>query len=436
MLGNPGALRGMLPFMEKQWHSHGDIFTVHVGSFRMLVVASPELIQQVLVSKRQNYIKAKSYDTIRGITGDSLLTLNAEPWKERRALAQPAFHRQALARLTEIMVETGDDYFRDLAQRVGAAGRELDVRPEMVRLTLDVVINTLFGRGTLEHGRISYTALGSALELVSTSANGVQLPEWLPTPHNFKLRRTLAALDDNVYQIIRVARARQDQATLLGMLLAERDEHGAALSDKALRDELITLVLAGHETTALTLSWFFVLLEKHPQLLMRMRAEVESVLRGREPTFDDVPKLVFVRQVVDEVLRLRPPVPMVARDAVSDDELAGFHVSAGTPVIPFIWGAHRHPAHWDEPLRFNPERFTPAANKARHSGAYVPFSLGPRSCIGNAFALLESVILLAQLIARFEIAIGDCSQVAAVAVGTTRPSKPVRVRLTPRAARI
>jgi len=432
LIGNVGALRGVLPFLEHQWRTYGDIFQVRVGPQRLLVIAGPDLIQQVLVTQRQKYVKGHTYDGIRTIAGDSVLTLNGERWKERRAMEQPAFHRQSLEKLAAIMVETGARFFDGLAQRVGVTGRELDVHPQMVRLTLDVVINTLFGRGTLEGGQISYRALEEALELVSVSANGVQLPAWVPTPHNLKYQRTLRELNTNVYQIIRVARERETEGTLLSMLLAVRDEQGQPLSDRALRDEVITMVLAGHETTALTLTWFFVLLEHHPEVLARLRDEVDQVLAGREPSFADLSKLTYVRQVVDEVLRLRPPAPMVARDAEVEDELGGFDVAPGQSVVPFIWAVHRHPEHWPDPLHFNPERFNPAANKARHQGSYVPFSLGPRSCIGNSFALFEAVILLSQLVSRFDLAIGDCSGVKAVAIGSTRPSRPVRVRLSPR----
>jgi cytochrome P450 len=431
LIGNPGAFVGALPFLERQWRTHGDIFNVRVGNLGMLVFASPDLMQHVLVTHRHNYLKGRTYDGLRALTGDSVLTLNSEPWKERRAMAQPAFHRQSLEKLVAIMAETGARSFDALARRVGA-GHELDIHPEMVRVTLDVVIDTLFGRGTLDSGKISHRAFTEAMEFVSTSANGLQLPAWVPTPHNLKFQRALRELNGHVFRMIGAARERPSDGTLLAMLLEARDEQGQALSDQALRDEVITLVVAGHETTALTLTWFFVLLEHRPAVLARMRDEVDQVLGGREPSFADVPQLVYVRQVVDEVLRLRPPVPMIARDAAAEDELGGFHVAPGQSVVPFIWGVHRHPEYWPDPLRFDPERFTPAATKARHVGSYVPFSLGPRSCIGNSFALFESVILLAQLVSRFEFAIGDCSDIKPVAVGSTRPSKPVRVRLTPR----
>ncbi|MET0285214.1 MAG: cytochrome P450 [Polyangiales bacterium] len=424
LVGNLGVFRGVLQFFEQAWREHGDVFRLRVGGQDLLVIAHPDLLQQVLVSKRHSYVKGRSYDAVRTIAGDSLLTLEGETWRARRTLAQPAFHRQSLEKLTQIMVDTGARYFSGLERRCGTP---LDMHQEMVRLTLDVVVDTLFGRGTIESSQISFDTLNQALELVSLSVSGVQLPAWVPTPHNLKLQRTVRALNDNVFQIIRIARERGEEGTLLSMLLDERDEHGQPLSDQALRDEVITFVLAGHETTALTLTWFFALLEHRPEVLAHMRDEVDQVLGGDAPTFATLPKLVYVRQVVDEVLRLRPPGAMIGRNAIEADELGGYHVAPGQVVTPFIWAAHRHPDFWDQPERFMPERAKP-----RHPAAYLPFSVGPRTCIGNSFALFEAVILLAQLIARFEIEIGDCSDVRPQYMGSVRPSRPVRVKLTPR----
>jgi cytochrome P450 len=432
LIGNVGVLRGLLPFLEDAWREYGDIFRVRLGGQHLLVLANPEQIHRVMVTSRRNYVKGSLHDSIRAVAGDNLVTLEGDAWKQRRTLAQPAFHRQSLEKLTAIMADTGARYFDALARRIGATGCELDMHTEMVRVTLDVVLETLLGSGTLETGKVSHRALSDALDLMSVSANGTQLPAWIPTPHNLKFRRTLRALDENVYQIIRVARAREGDETLLAMLLSTRDEQGQPLTDRELRDEVIALFLAGHETTALTLSWFFVLVAEHPEVLARMRDEAEQVLAGREPTMADLPKLVYTRQVIDEVLRLRPPASMIGRNAADADEIEGFQVEPGQGVLSFVWAAQRHPDHWQEPLRFMPERFTPAANKARHAGSYLPFSLGPRSCIGNSFALFEAQILLAQLVSRFDVRIGDCSDVKPLVLSTTRPSKPVRVHLTPR----
>jgi len=429
------VLRGLLPFLEQQWHEHGDVFRVRLPGTPAVVVVHPDLMQHVLLTRRENFVKGSVLDTLRLVLGDGLVTLEGEAWKERRTLAQPAFHRQSLEKLTAIMVSSGARYFDALAARLGPEGGELDMHPEFVRLTLDVVVRALFGEGTIDLEEISYAALGHALELVSEGANGVRLPDWIPTPYNVKFKRTLGELDRNVYTIIERARAQKGgSASLLSMLLDARDESGRALSDKAVRDEVITLFLAGHETTALTMTWLFCLLDGRPDVIARMREEVTSVLAGRDPSFDDVPKLPYLRQVVDETLRLRPAAPMVGRNVVDDDQLGGYDVSRGDVILPFIWGLHRHPDFWPEAERFDPGRFEGGASKLKHKWSYLPFSGGPRVCIGNAFSLIETVVLLAQLLNRFDVEVLSCAGVRPVAVATVRPSGPVRVRFKPRHA--
>jgi len=433
VLGHPGALRGLLPFMERQQALHGDIFRMRVLRFRAIGLAHPEHMQHVLLGQRANYVKGDTYDSTRNILGDGLLTLDGPAWKGRRALAQPAFHRQALERLAAIMSESGARFFAALSARVTPDGQVLDAHREMVKLTLEVVIASLFGAGTLDSGEVSYQALGDALELLSEGVNGVRLPDWIPTPHNRKFKRTVRELDRNVYQIIEAGRALStSNGSLLSMLLDARDGDGNALPNKAVRDEVITMFVAGHETSALTLTWLFTLLAGRQDVLNRMQEEVERVLGGRDPRFDDLPQLVYVRQVIDETLRLRPAAPMIARNALGDDQLGQYAVRAGEIVLPFFWGLHRHPDYWSAPQRFDPDRFAPEHAKTRHPWCYLPFSGGPRSCIGNMFALTEMTIMLAQLLNRFELAVLPCDDVKPVAIGTTRPSKPVYVKFTPR----
>ncbi|MFT3922191.1 MAG: cytochrome P450 [Myxococcales bacterium] len=346
VVGNLGVFRGLLPFFEQQWAVHGDVFRIRTASMRATVAAHPDDLQRVLLGQRQNYVKGPVYDHLRTLVGDGLVTLEGEAWRARRTLAQPAFHRQSLERLAQIMIDRGARYFDDLSARIGTTSKTLDIHREMVAVTMDVVVNALFGPGTLASGAISYHTMSEALEVLSNGVNGVPLPSWLPTPHNFKFRRTLRELNQNVYDIIRVGRERgADSGTLLSMLLDARDEQGQPLSDQAVRSEVLTLFLAGHETTALTLTWLFALLSEEREVLRRMVEEVDGVLGGRDPGFADVPKLQYVRQVIDETLRLRPPAAIVGRNAVAADELGGYRVEAGEVVLPFIWAAHRHRDH-------------------------------------------------------------------------------------------
>jgi cytochrome P450 len=430
LLGDPAALRGtrnLLAYFEAYWRRYGDVFRVNVMGTSTLVVAHPEALQHVLSTHRQNYVKGKSYDGVRRVLGDGLLTLEGDAWRERRKLAQPAFHRRSLEKLTEYMTASGARYFDDLAARAGGAALEIDANREMVTLTLEVVVSALFGQ-SLEQTDVPYEALSDALVLISRNSNGVVLPAWVPTPNNLRMNRTLAELNRIVFRIIdRARRRRSDDGSLLSMLLAARDEHGNPLSDQAIRDDVLTLFIAGHETTALTLTWLFALLDQAPHVLARMQAEVRDVLGGRDPGFHDVAKLPYLRQVVDETLRLRSPAGFVARNALADDEIRGYPVRAGELVLLFLWGAHRHAEFWTDPEHFDPDRFAPGQDAGRDPWSYVPFSRGPRVCIGNTFSLTETVVLLAQLLNRFELEVRSCAGVRPIAVATVRPSEPVRV---------
>lgn len=435
-IGTPDLFRAtanLLAYAEDLWKTYGDVTRFGMLGRHLTLVTHPDAIMRVLLTERAQFVKGSSYDITRRVMGDSMLTLEGDAWRTRRNLAQPAFHRASLERLCAIMVSAGARFFDALSGR-GQGGQLIDAHGLMTHLTLEVVVDALFGRDIIDvAAEVPFEALGRTLELVSNAFNGVPLPRWLPTPGNFKFARTMRVLDETIYKIIEAGRRRaSDDGTLLSMLLAARDEDGHALSDRALRDDVFTLFLAGHETTALTLTWLFVLLDGRDDVLRQLEDEVDGVLGGRDPTFADVPKLVYVRQVVEETLRLRPPAPMVARDALVETTFGSYVVPAGEVVVPFFWGTHRHPDFWEHPYRFDPNRFAPDRARGRNNWAYVPFSSGPRICIGNTFALMESAVLIAQLLNRFDVKVLSTADVKPIAVGTVRPSKPVRVMLSPR----
>lgn len=435
LIGHLPELRreGLLHFLERQWHEHGDVFTLDLDG-PTTVIAHPDAVQHVLLSNAPNYIKGRRYDGVRRLIGDGLVALEGQKWKTRRALLQPTFHRSSLAVLAGIMAERGARFFDGWLAHQGAAPFEIDAHREMVALTLDVVMAALFGQtgGT----DVPYETLGAALELVSEQANGLVLPPWVPTPRNQRFHRTMRALDGAVLKVIAAGRASPQEGTLLAMLLATADaETGATLTDREVRNEVLTLFLAGHETTALTLTWMFTLLAQRPEVTARMQREVDEALGGRDPGFEDLPRLPYLKMVVEETLRLRGPVAMVARDVVEDDEIMGFRVKAGSSVMPFFHATHRHPDFWPDPLRFEPERFSAENSKGRNLWSYLPFSQGKRRCIGDQFSLVETVILLAQLLRRFEVQVDpSAAEIAPVMIATVRPSAPVKVTLRARSA--
>jgi cytochrome P450 len=436
LVGNLPAVRkeGILSFLERNWHQYGDIFRVNMG-FDVVVVSHPDGIKRVLAGNAKNYVKGKTYDGVRRVIGNGLLALEGDAWKARRTLVQPAFHRAGLSKLTAAMVDSGQRHFDALLAKHGKSAFRLDAHRDMVELTLDVVVAALFGRELTGAAQVSYEALGASLELVSEQGNGVVLPKWVPTPGNRKFHRTMEEVEGAIYRVIDAGRrSGAGEGTLLSMLLNSRDATtGEPLTDRDLRDEIFTMFVAGHETTALTMTWLFTLLVGRDDVLDRMRAEVDTVLGDRDPQFEDYPKLTYLRQVIDEALRLRGPVAMNARSAVADDELLGHRVKAGDVVMPFFYAAHRHEAFWEEPAKFDPDRFSAERSQGRDSWSYVPFAAGQRQCIGNTFSLVETVVLLAQLLRRFEVKVdADLDQVKPVAVVTVRPDRPVMITLQAR----
>lgn len=426
---------GPLGFFERNWRRFGDTVRVRAGPRSMLVVVHPDAVERVLSTNRDNYVKGAAYDGMRLLTGQGLLTLEGDAWRQRRRLEQPSFHRASVNRFVEAMVSVTDAGLQRWRTRLPAGGT-IDAQTEMMLLALEVVGETLFGQ---KLGDATATASGraftEALTLINTWMNTpLQLPLRVPTPTNVRLRRALKVLDSQTFEIIANARRApraEARPTLLGLLLDSKDaDTGEPLSDQDLRNEVITLFLAGHETTALLLTWGLDLLGRRPAIVARMRAEVDAVLGTRLPTLEDTTRLPYLRQVIDEILRLRPPTWAIARNAVEEDVIGGFRVRPGEIVIPVDYLTHRHPDFWDEPEKFDPDRWTPERSKARHKWAYLPFSLGPRMCIGNVFSLVEATVVLAMLLQRAEFTLEDHAEVPRVSGVTMRPGRRVGVRLT------
>jgi cytochrome P450 len=434
------ARMGMLDFLGDAWKKHGDFFRFDLGPRRMVAMAHPDAIEHVLVKNRANYVKGRTYNSIRPLTGAGLLTLEGEAWKKRRRLAQPAFHRERLHDLVGTMVDVTRSFLDQHRRDVGG-GAPFDAHEATMRLTLDVVGATLFGQRLSHDAKDgSGEAFGTALVLLTARAHApVPVPRWVPTPANRRLTRALDFTDAMVREIIQRARGSSgaESPTLLRMLLESLDaETGERLTDQELRDEVVTLVLAGHETTALLLSWGFTLLGPRPDVVARMRAEVDDVLGGRDPRSDDLPKLVYMGRVIDEILRVRPPIYAVARDVVGDDVVMGHRVHAGEIALPLIFLAHQHPSFWESPESFDPERFRgdrTERNGKRHHGAYAPFSLGARMCIGNVFTLIEAKIILAMLLQRADFELLNREPIKRRAAMTVRPATPITMRMTFRA---
>jgi cytochrome P450 len=354
-------------------------------------------------------------------------------WRRQRRLMQPAFHRERIAGYGPSMVE--------FTERLLASCRDGEVREiqsDMMRLTLQIACETLFGSDVAGEAAEVGAAFTTALECLQVRISGLQilLPDGVPTPTSLRLRRAVRRLDGLVYRIVAERRASAaDRGDLLSLLLGARDaDDGTGLTDRQLRDEVLTLVFAGHETTALALTWAWYLLAQHPAAEARLHAELAAVLGGRGPKAADVARLPFTNAVIAEALRLYPPVWGLGREATENTTLGGYPVGKGTIVLLSPWTLQRDPRYYAEPDAFRPERWLDGLAQRLPRFAYFPFGGGPRQCIGNSFALLEAALVLATIAQRYHLALVPGQTIRPMPTGTLRPQDPIRMQLQVRSA--
>ena len=381
---------------------YGDVLRWR-GYMDMYLLNNPDDVRQVLTRAWPEFTKRNiDYRVLRQTMGEGLVTSDGDFWARQRRLMQPMFHSRIVNGFDEAINRATADLAARWRARPAQTPFALD--REMGRLTFRIVGETLFGAAIEQHAEEVAALLAQTNTNPKTVAALLTLWPWLPVPSNRRFRRQLALLDGIVYGLIRDRRgstvARQD---LLGLLLAARDEHDAPMPDQQIRDEAITLLLAGHETSATALDWTFYLLAQHPSVEQRLVAELNGVLNGRAANAADLPQLPFLKQVVQESLRLYPPVWGLSRRAEEEAEFGGFRIPAGAYVVVLPYTLHRHRDWWSDPERFDPDRFSPARSEGRHSYAYLPFSAGPRACIGIGMSLLEIQLVLAQLVPQFVV---------------------------------
>jgi cytochrome P450 len=420
-----------LEYFTKLARDYGDVAGMRVLNFKSIFINHPDAIEEVLVTNARKFTKGKVLRANRHVFGEGLLTSEGEFWLRQRRLAQPAFHRARIASYAATMVEYTQRLLEDWRD-----GEERDAHKEMMRLTLQIVGKTLFNADVQRDARDVGKSLELLLEIGADFRRTILIPHWVPTPTNLRVKREVAQIENILYRIIAERRASgRDAGDLLSMLLAAQDEDGSRMTDKQLRDETITLFLAGHETTASTLSWTWWLLAQNPAVEAKLHAELDSVLGGRPPSFEDLTKLTYTGHVVTESLRLYPAAWGMARLVVEDHEIAGYPVTKGMGVAMAQWVVHRDPRWYDAPEKFQPERWEGDLLKRLPRFAYFPFGGGPRQCIGNSFALMEAALLLATIAQKFRLRLVANHPVVPLASITLRPRHGVRVLLESRQQR-
>jgi cytochrome P450 len=425
----PGAqLRAMqyrpLQFLTGLARTYGDAAQFRIGRRRVFLFTSPELVREVFITRDSSFMKGLVLQRAKVVVGEGLLTSEGALHKRQRRLAQPAFHRERIQRYGEVMVE-----YAERARERWRDGETLDVAHEMMRLTLAVVAKTLFDADVEDEADEIGGALTEVMEMFPWLVHPLSdILRRLPLPPVRRFERALARLDRTIYAIIEERRrSGADRGDLLSMLLLATDVEGdgGGMSDRQLRDETMTLFLAGHETTANALAWTWYHLARNPEAERELHREIDSVLEGRLPSPADYARLPYAEMVLSESMRLHPPAWSVGRYSIEDTKIGEWDVPRDSLTLVSQFVTHRHPRYWNDPERFDPLRFTAEAKASRPKFAYFPFGGGSRICIGEGFAWMEGVLLLAAIAQRWRFVRTSAEPVDPQAFITLRPKTPV-----------
>ena len=417
--------RDQIGFVSRLAAEYGDVVPLWVMPYRVVFFNRPDLVEEVLATKQRHFVKSIVLRRLGELLGDGILVSDGDYYRRQRRLVQPAFHRDRVDGYGRVMVDHTErmlDGWRD--------GEERELQAEMMRLTLGVVCDALFNADVAgEAGEVGQ-AFTAALRAVQDRTSSIQivLPGFVPLPARVRLWRATRRLDRMVYRIIREHRTAGGSGDLVSMLLAARDEEtGRGMSDRQVRDEMMTIVLAGHETTALALTWGWYLLAQHPEVEARLHDEVTQVLGDRLPTVADMARLPYTGMVISEALRFYPPAWALVREAVADVEIGGYPLRKGAVVLISPWTMHRDPRYFERPEAFMPERWADGLAKRLPRFAYFPFGGGQRQCIGTGFAMMELTLIFATMVRRFRLRLVPGQQIGYMPAITVRATPGIRM---------
>ena len=426
----PDFAKDILGFLTSCARDYGDVTYLKLAGHDVFLLNHPDLVDDVLRKNRDNFVKHSFFwRPVTAIFGNGLLTSEGDFWLRQRRLAAPAFHPDHIATYGDTMVAYADRLVDGWGD-----GEVRDVHKDMMRLTMEIVAKTLFDadvdRDVDEVGRAFEVALR---EIAGRIRRPVRIPDAVPTAGNLRYRRAVERLDQLVSRVIAERRADpHDRGDLLSMLMSARDDDGNAMSDAQLRDEAVTLFLAGHETTAISLSWTWHLLAQHPLVKDKLVAELFEALDRRPATVADLPRLPYTDAVIKESMRLYPPAYVLGREAIDDCEIAGFRVPARATIYMSPWVLHRDPRWFVEPDKFLPERWLDGLVARLPRFAYMPFGGGPRVCIGDRFAMMEAALILATISRRYRLERTSDAEIVPFPSITLRPEGGVWMKVSRR----
>jgi cytochrome P450 len=400
--------KGPLQFFVEQWRAQGDLPELRMGRHKLFFIVHPEHVRHVLVTARQTFDKGATWDSSRLLLlGDGLIASTGELWKRQRRLMSTFFTPRSIEQYYPVILAAAEVTERRW-DALARAGKPTDVGEEMMLMTASIVLRSMFGMDAPEDRLLGLQAdIEAMIRFVNRrELKPVKAPMWAPVPSHLHYRGARARVHAFIHDVI-ARRRTKPQADwpddlLTKLMLARDEETGQAMTDLLVRDESLGIFIAGHETTARTLAFLWYALDDNPHVADRLHAELDAVLpRDQPPTIEHLKRLPYTLQVIKEVLRLYPPTPMFPRDPGADQVLDGVRIAAGTYTLLFPYATHRHPDFWDDPERFDPDRWLPEREAARHPYAYYPFGAGQRVCLGNNFAMLEAHVITALLARRF-----------------------------------
>ena len=421
--------RDPLGFLTMCARNYGPIVRLRFPRTTLYLINEPDYIKDVLVTNQRIFVKGKSLRSHKRVFGNGLLTSEGESWMYQRRLAQPAFHRKRITAYGDVMLS--------YTERMLSTWQESEIRDiheDMKGLTLAIVGKTLFNADVASEANTLVTALKTVYKQFA-SKRGLSglIPEVMPTPANLRYKRAVQRLDKIIHSIIRHRRASgEDPGDLLSMLLHARDEDGSQMTDKQLRYEAMTLFIAGHDAPSLALSWVWYLLSQHPQAENKLLEELKAVLNTEPPTVDNLPNLSYTEMVIKEAMRLYPPAWIISREALEDCNVGGYHVPSGTQLIMSQWVTHRDPSFFPNPEEFIPDRWADSSITQLPEYAYFPFGGGPRTCIGNTFAMMETVLIVATIVQKFRLTLVPGFPVIPWPSLTLRPKNGIKMAPTAR----
>lgn len=424
--------RNPIRFLTRLTEQYGEVVYFKLGPQPVFLLNNPEHIRDVLITHNKQFMKGEGLQRAKRLLGEGLLTSEGEFHLRQRRLAQPAFHRQRIAAYGMTMVE-----YADRLSNRWQPGEELDVDREMMRLTLAIAGKTLFDADV----ETEADEIGDALSQAMAMFNYLTLPfsqllEKLPIPAMKRFKAARLRLDETIYRMIRERReSGEDRGDLLSMLMQARDTEGdgTGMNDQQLRDEAMTIFLAGHETTANALTWTWYLLSQNPAVEAKFHAELDAVLGGRMATAEDYPRLRYTEMVFAEAMRLYPPAWIIGRRALTDYRIEDYHVPARSIILMSQYLMHHNPKFFPEPNRFDPKRWTPEARETRPQFSYFPFGGGPRICIGEQFAWMEGVLVMATLAQKWRLRLAPNHPIALEPIVTLRPKHGMKMTVERRA---